>query len=85
MSEELWDNNYRWNKQSRKNRNENSELKGKIKFERIKNNLDEFEINELEAKVNAEIELLEKKERKERNITKEVKKSILEVKEMEMI
>ena len=42
-------------------------------------------MNELEAKVNAEIELLEKKEKKERNITKEVKKSILEVKEMEMI
>ena len=32
---------------------------GKIMFERIRNSLSEFEINELEIKINAEIEILE--------------------------
>ena len=37
---------------------------GKIMFERIRNSLSEFEINELEIKINAEIEILENEENK---------------------
>ena len=39
-------------------------LEGKIRFEKIKSLLDEFEMNEFEAKVNAEIKILEKKQEK---------------------
>ena len=45
-------------------------LGGKINIKRIRNDLDEFEMNELEAKVNAEIKILEKKENRTRKITK---------------
>ena len=37
---------------------------GKIMFERIRNSLSEFEINGLEIKTNAEIEILENEEKK---------------------
>ena len=47
-----------------------SMLGGKINIKRIRNDLDEFEMNELEAKVNAEIKILEKKENRTRKITK---------------
>ena len=38
-------------------------LKGKSNIKRIWNNLDEFEMNELVAKRNAEIEILEEREK----------------------
>ena len=38
-------------------------LNGKIKIERLRNTLDEFEINELEVKLNPEIEILEEREK----------------------
>ena len=41
---------------------------GKIRFERIKNSLDEFEMNRLEIKINAEIEILKNEKKKIRNI-----------------
>ena len=37
-------------------------LKGKMKFETIKNNLDEFEMKELEEEIKEEIKILEKEE-----------------------
>ena len=37
-------------------------LKGKIRIKKICNNLDGFELNESEAKINAERKILEKKE-----------------------
>ena len=37
---------------------------GKIRFERIKNSLDKFEMNGLEIKINAEIEILENEKRR---------------------
>ena len=46
-------------------------LNGKINIKRIWNDLDEFEMNKLEAKLNAEIEILEEREKKARkNIKK---------------
>ena len=39
-------------------------LKGKIIMERIKNNLENFEMKELEAEVEEEIKVLKKKENK---------------------
>ena len=39
-------------------------LIAKMKFEKIRNSLYEFEMNELEAKINAEVEILKKKESK---------------------
>ena len=36
---------------------------GRIRFERIKNSLDEFEMNALEMKINAEIEILKNEEK----------------------
>ena len=41
---------------------------GKIRFERKKNSLDELEINALEIKINAEIEILKNQKKKIRNI-----------------
>ena len=41
---------------------------GKIRFERKKNGLDELEINALEIKINAEIEILKNPKKKIRNI-----------------
>ena len=41
---------------------------GKIMFERIRNSLSEFEINELKIKINAEIEILENEEKKIRSV-----------------
>ena len=41
-------------------------LKGKMKFETIKNNLDEFEMKELEEEIKEEIKILEKEENKAR-------------------
>ena len=37
---------------------------GKIVFERIRNSFNEFDINELEIKINAEIKILENEEKK---------------------
>ena len=48
---------------------------GKIRFERIKNSLDEFEMNRLEIKINAEIEILKNEKKKIRNIIDCLKKS----------
>ena len=48
---------------------------GKISFERIKNSLNEFERNELEIKINAEIKILENEEKKIRNVIDCLKKS----------
>ena len=53
-------------------------LIGKMKFEKIRNSLYEFEMNELEAKVNAEVEILKKKESNLRNIMKDIEKLELE-------
>ena len=39
----------------------------KIKFERLRNALDEFEMNELESKLNADIEILEVGEKQTSN------------------
>ena len=41
---------------------------GKITLERIKNSLDEFEMNALEITINNEIEILKNAEKKIRNI-----------------
>ena len=41
---------------------------GQKRFERIKNSLDEFEMNRLEIKINAEIEILKNEKKKIRNI-----------------
>ena len=49
-------------------------LEGKIRFEILKNNLDEFEMKELEEEIKEEIKLLEKKENKARTILKDIKK-----------
>ena len=46
----------------------------KIRFEILKNNLDESEIKELEEEIKEEIKLLEKKENKARTILKDIKK-----------
>ena len=51
----------------------------KIIFERIKNGLNEFEINELEMKINAEIKILENEEKKIRNVIDCFKKSMSEL------
>ena len=48
---------------------------GKMRLERIKNNLDEFEMNALEIKLNAEVEILKNKEKKIRNTIDCLKKS----------
>ena len=48
---------------------------GKIRFERIKNSLDEFKMNGLEIKINAEIEILKNEKKKIRNITDCLNKS----------
>ena len=48
---------------------------GKIKSERIRNSLNEFEINELEIKINAEIKILENEEKKTRCVIDYLKKS----------
>ena len=53
-------------------------LVGKMKFEKIRNSLYEFEMNELEAKVNAEVVILKKKESNLRNIMKDIEKLELE-------
>ena len=48
---------------------------GKIRLERIKmNSLDEFEMNALEIKINAEIEIIKNEEKKIRNIIDCLKK-----------
>ena len=47
----------------------------KIRPERIKNSLDEFEMNALEITINAEIEILKNEEKTIRNITTSLKKS----------
>ena len=49
-------------------------LEEKIRFEILKNNLDESEIKELEEEIKEEIKLLEKKENKARTILKDIKK-----------
>ena len=41
---------------------------GRIRFERLVNSLDKFEMNALEMKINAEIEMLKNKEKKIRNM-----------------
>ena len=43
-------------------------LNGKIKLEKLGNTLDEFEMNELEAKLNTKIEVLEEKKKKQKKI-----------------
>ena len=48
---------------------------GRIRLERIKNSLDEFEINALQIKIKAETEILINKEKKIRNIIDSIKKS----------
>ena len=48
---------------------------GKIRFERIKDKLDEFEMNALERKVNDGIEVLKNEEKNRKNITDCLKKS----------
>ena len=48
---------------------------GRIRLERIKNSLDEFEMNALQIKINAETEILINKEKKIRNIIDSIKKS----------
>ena len=47
----------------------------KIRPERIKNSLDEFEMNALEITINAEIEILKNEEKTIRNIITSLKKS----------
>ena len=47
----------------------------KIRPERIKNSLDEFEMNALEITINAEIEILKNEEKTIRNIIISLKKS----------
>ena len=47
----------------------------KIRPERIKNSLDEFEMNALEIIINAEIEILKNEEKTIRNIITSLKKS----------
>ena len=42
-------------------------LNGKIKFERLRNTLDEFQMNELKAKLNAEIKIIEVTEKQRTN------------------
>ena len=60
-------------------------LEEKIKVKRIRNDLDKFEMNKLGAKINAEIEILEKKQNKNRarKIIKNIEKSKLKLREME--
>ena len=47
----------------------------KIRPERIKNSLDEFEMNALEITINAEIEIFKNEEKTIRNIITSLKKS----------
>ena len=42
-------------------------LNWKIKFERLRNTLDEFQMNELKAKLNAEIKIIEVTEKQRTN------------------
>ena len=58
---------------------------GKIKVKRIGNYLDEFEMNELEAKINTEIKILENKENRARKTIKFIEKSKSKLREMETI
>lgn len=58
---------------------------GKIKIKKLWNDLDQYEINKLEAKVNTEIEILKKKENKVRKIIKDIEKSNLKLEELEMM
>lgn len=57
----------------------------KIKIKKLWNDLDEYEMNKLEAKVNTEIEILKKKENKVRKIIKDIEKSNLKLEELEMM
>ena len=43
-------------------------LEGKLNIKKMWNNLDEFEMNELVAKLNTEIEILEEREKQARKI-----------------
>ena len=47
---------------------EMSMLEGKLNIKKMWNNLDEFEMNELVAKLNTEIEILEEREKQARKI-----------------
>ena len=60
-------------------------LKGRVKIRKLWNDLVENEMNKLEAKVNAEIQTLEKKENKVRKIMKDIEKSESELEELEII
>ena len=51
----------------------------KIRPERIKNSLDEFEMNALEITINAEIEIFKNEEKTIRNIITSLKKSMPEL------
>ena len=58
---------------------------GKIKIKKLWNDLDQYEKNKLEAKVNTKIEILKKKENKVRKIIKDIEKSNLKLEELEMM
>ena len=60
-------------------------LNVKIKIERLRNTLDEFEINELETKLNAEIEILEGWEKQAIKNTINIEKLKPKLREMETI
>ena len=60
-------------------------LKGKIIMERIKNNLENFEMKELEAEVEEEIKVLKKKENKLKIAIDAIKYLELEKKKIEII
>ena len=47
---------------------EMSMLEGKLNIKKMWNNLDEFDLNELVAKLNTEIEILEEREKQARKI-----------------
>ena len=57
---------------------------GKIKIKKLWKDLDEYEMNKLEAKVNAKIVILEKKENKVRKI-KDIEKSKSELEDLEIM
>lgn len=65
-----WNNKKKWNKNLEQIEWEITSEKAKIMLDRIKNNLEEFEKKELNAKSEAEVEILKKKEK---NLWKEKK------------
>ena len=62
-----------------------SMLEGQLNIKTIWNNLDEFEMNELVAKLNAEIDILEKRDKQKRKYIKNIEELKLELREMEAI